>query len=110
MSTFSDILEYFRKRNLTDACSYRAGRGVVGTWRGLPPAFPSRHKICPDPLHIPRGGRISVGGKTAVNLTAGKNLAGVFQTASQFYVTARRFVPCRTELLSMGFGIINTAS
>ena len=84
MATLERILDRLCEAELDrDACVVALGGGVVGDLGGLAAALFKRGVAviqCPTTLLAQVDA--SVGGKTAVNLAAGKNLAGAFHTPS----------------------------
>lgn len=80
ISTLSDILEAMAKEKITrsDLC-VALGGGVVGDTAGLAASLYLRGiEFVQVPTTLLAGVDSSVGGKTAVNLNAGKNLMGAF--------------------------------
>lgn len=75
-----DILETMAEENLTKSdCVIALGGGVVGDISGLAASIYMRGiKICHIPTTVMSYVDSSVGGKTAVNLSSGKNLVGSF--------------------------------
>jgi 3-dehydroquinate synthase len=93
ISTISDMLEFFASKQLTRSDLVVAlGGGVTGDMSGFAAGIYMRGiKYAQIPTTLLADVDSSVGGKTAVNLSAGKNLAGVFlQPVS---------VVCDTEVL-----------
>ena len=87
LSTLSGILEFLARRRLTRAdCVAALGGGVVGDMAGFAAAVYLRGiKYVQLPPTLLAAVDSSVGGKTAVDLAAGKNLAGAFlQPAAVF--------------------------
>lgn len=80
ISTLSDILEYFASCHFTRKdCLLSVGGGVVGDITGLAAALYMRGiKFIQVPTTLLSMVDASVGGKTAVDLRAGKNLVGSF--------------------------------
>ena len=79
-STLSDILETLAANRLTRAdCVAALGGGVTGDMAGFAAACYLRGIRCVQlPTTLLSAGDSSVGGKTAIDLQAGKNLAGAF--------------------------------
>ena len=79
-STLSGILEFLARRRLTRAdCVAALGGGVTGDMAGFAAAVYLRGvKYVQLPTTLLAAVDSSVGGKTAVDLSAGKNLAGAF--------------------------------
>ena len=93
-STLASILEFLAQERLTRAdCVAALGGGVVGDMAGFAAAVYLRGIRCVQlPTTLLAAVDSSVGGKTAIDLTAGKNLVGAFaQPAS---------VLCDTDCLS----------
>ncbi len=80
LSTLSDILEFLAKERLTRTdCLIALGGGVVGDMAGFAAACYLRGIRCVQlPTTLLSAVDSSVGGKTAIDLKAGKNLAGAF--------------------------------
>ncbi len=78
--TLGDILEFLAESQLTRTdCVAALGGGVTGDMAGLAAALYLRGVSCVQlPTTLLSAVDSSVGGKTAVDLRAGKNLAGVF--------------------------------
>ncbi|MCR5346772.1 MAG: 3-dehydroquinate synthase [Fretibacterium sp.] len=84
LSTLSDILEFLASSDLTRADAVVAlGGGVVGDMAGFAAGCYMRGiRFIQLPTTLLAAVDSSVGGKTAVNLKAGKNLAGLFYQPS----------------------------
>ena len=80
MATLSGILEFLAREHLTRTdCVAALGGGVVGDMAGFAAAVYLRGiRYVQLPTTLLAAVDSSVGGKTAVDLTAGKNLAGAF--------------------------------
>ena len=80
LSTFSDILEFLAENRLTRTdCIVALGGGVPGDMAGFAAASYLRGIRCVQmPTTLLSAVDSSVGGKTAIVLKAGKNLAGAF--------------------------------
>jgi len=80
VSTLSDILEFLAKERLTrSGCLVALGGGVVGDMAGFAAAVYLRGiRYVQMPTTMLSAVDSSVGGKTAIDLKAGKNLAGAF--------------------------------
>ena len=80
LSTLSDALEFFAENRLTRSDAVVAlGGGVVGDLAGFAAAVYARGvQFVQIPTTLLAAVDSSVGGKTAVDLRAGKNLAGAF--------------------------------
>ena len=80
LSTLSDLLEFLAAEHLTRTdCVAALGGGVTGDMAGFAAAVYLRGIRCVQlPTTLLAAVDSSVGGKTAVDLTAGKNLAGAF--------------------------------
>lgn len=80
LSTLAELLEYAASRGLTRADAMVAlGGGVIGDLTGLAAALYMRGiELVQLPTTLLAMVDSSVGGKTAVNLEAGKNLCGAF--------------------------------
>ena len=80
LSTLSEILEFLAREHLTRSdCVVALGGGVAGDMAGFAAAVYLRGIRCVQlPTTLLAAVDSSVGGKTAVDLTAGKNLAGAF--------------------------------
>lgn len=78
--TLSGILEFLAQQHLTRSdCIIALGGGVVGDMAGFAAGCYQRGVRCIQiPTTLLSAVDSSVGGKTAINLKAGKNLAGVF--------------------------------
>lgn len=79
-STLSEILEFLASEHLTRSdCLIALGGGVVGDMAGFAAACYLRGIRCVQlPTTLLSAVDSSVGGKTAIDLRAGKNLAGAF--------------------------------
>ena len=79
-STLANILEFLAQQRLTRSdCVVALGGGVVGDMAGFAAGIYLRGIRCVQmPTTLLSAVDSSVGGKTAVDLRAGKNLAGVF--------------------------------
>ena len=93
LSTLSDLLEFLAKEQLTRTdCVVALGGGVTGDMAGFAAGVYLRGVRCVQlPTTLLAAVDSSVGGKTAVDLRAGKNLAGVFSQPAA--------VLCDTECL-----------
>ena len=93
LSTLSDILEFLAGEHLTRTdCVVALGGGVTGDMAGFAAGVYLRGVRCMQlPTTLLAAVDSSVGGKTAVDLRAGKNLAGVFSQPAA--------VLCDTECL-----------
>ena len=80
MATLSGILEFLAREHLTRTdCVAALGGGVVGDLAGFAAAVYLRGiRYVQLPTTVLSAVDSSVGGKTAIDLTAGKNLAGAF--------------------------------
>ena len=80
LSTLSDILEFLAEARLTRSdCLVALGGGVAGDMAGFAAACYLRGIRCVQlPTTLLSAVDSSVGGKTAIDLKAGKNLAGAF--------------------------------
>ena len=80
LETLSDILEFLAEEHLTRSdCIVALGGGVTGDMAGLAAALYLRGIRCIQmPTTLLSTVDSSVGGKTAIDLKAGKNLAGAF--------------------------------
>ena len=80
METLSDILEFLARQRLTRTdCIVALGGGVTGDMAGFAAGCYLRGIRCVQlPTTLLSAVDSSVGGKTAIDLKAGKNLAGVF--------------------------------
>ena len=80
VSTLSDILEFLAKERLTRSdCLIALGGGVAGDMAGFAAAVYLRGiRYVQMPTTMLSAVDSSVGGKTAIDLKAGKNLAGAF--------------------------------
>ncbi|BCK84462.1 3-dehydroquinate synthase [Pusillibacter faecalis] len=80
LATLSDILEFLAGEHLTRTdCVAALGGGVVGDMAGFAAGVYLRGIRCVQlPTTLLSAVDSSVGGKTAIDLRAGKNLAGVF--------------------------------
>lgn len=80
LSTLSDILEFLARSRLTRTdCVVALGGGVTGDMAGMAAAVYLRGiRYVQLPTTLLAAVDSSVGGKTAVDLAAGKNLAGAF--------------------------------
>ena len=83
-NTFVDILEFLANSGLTRSdCVFALGGGVVGDIAGFAASVYLRGiKFVQIPTTLLAAVDSSVGGKTAVNLPAGKNLVGAFHQPS----------------------------
>jgi 3-dehydroquinate synthase len=84
MTTLSAVLEFLAQHQLTRTdCVVALGGGVVGDLAGFAAGCYLRGvRFVQIPTTLLAAVDSSVGGKTAVDLTAGKNLAGVFHQPS----------------------------
>ncbi len=84
MHTLADILEFFAGQRLTRKdCVVALGGGVTGDMAGFAAGCYLRGvRYVQVPTTLLAAVDSSVGGKTAVDLTAGKNLAGLFHQPS----------------------------
>ena len=80
LSTLSEILEFLAREHLTRSdCVVALGGGVAGDMAGFAAAVYLRGIRCVQlPTTLLAAVDSSVGGKTAIDLAAGKNLAGPF--------------------------------
>ena len=80
LSTLSEILEFLAQEHLTRSdCVVALGGGVAGDMAGFAAAVYLRGIRCVQlPTTLLAAVDSSVGGKTAIDLAAGKNLAGAF--------------------------------
>ena len=80
LSTLSEILEFLAREHLTRSdCVVALGGGVAGDMAGFAAAVYLRGIRCVQlPTTLLSAVDSSVGGKTAIDLAAGKNLAGAF--------------------------------
>ena len=80
LSTLSEILEFLAREHLTRSdCEVALGGGVAGDMAGFAAAVYLRGIRCVQlPTTLLSAVDSSVGGKTAIDLAAGKNLAGAF--------------------------------
>ena len=80
LSTLSEILEFLAREHLTRSdCVVALGGGVAGDMAGFAAAVYLRGIRCVQlPTTLLAAVDSSVGGKTAIDLAAGKNLAGAF--------------------------------
>ena len=94
LATLSELLEFFAREHLTRTdCVAALGGGVTGDMAGFAAGVYLRGVRCVQlPTTLLAAVDSSVGGKTAVDLRAGKNLAGVFLQPSA--------VLCDTDCLS----------
>ena len=93
-TTLAAILEFLARENLTRTdCVAALGGGVTGDMAGFAAAVYLRGIPCVQlPTTLLAAVDSSVGGKTAIDLTAGKNLAGAFSQPAA--------VLCDTDCLS----------
>ncbi|MEA5048583.1 MAG: 3-dehydroquinate synthase [Eubacteriales bacterium] len=84
MDTLAAILEFFAKNQLTRRdCAVALGGGVTGDMTGFAAGCYLRGiRYVQIPTTLLAAVDSSVGGKTAVNLSSGKNLAGLFHQPS----------------------------
>ena len=82
--TLIDILEFLAQNELTRSdCVFALGGGVVGDMAGFASAIYLRGiKFVQIPTTLLASVDSSVGGKTGIDLAAGKNLAGAFHQPS----------------------------
>ena len=80
MATLAQLLEFLAEEHLTRTdCVAALGGGVIGDMAGFAAAVYLRGIRCVQlPTTLLSAVDSSVGGKTAVDLSAGKNLAGAF--------------------------------
>ena len=67
-----------REKLTRSDCVAALGAASPGTWRVCRRHLPAGHRLHSDPHHLPGRRRLLRGGKTAVDLEAGKNLVGAF--------------------------------
>ena len=94
LSTLSGMLEFFAEQHITRTdCAVALGGGVTGDMAGFAAGCYLRGiRYVQIPTTLLSAVDSSVGGKTAVDLSAGKNLAGLFHQPS--------LVVCDTETFS----------
>lgn len=109
------LLEFMASNHLTRSdCIFALGGGVVGDLAGFAAAIYLRGiKFIQFPTTLLAAVDSSVGGKTAVDLVAGKNLAGAFHQPSLVICDLNTLDTLRPETFSDGcaevikYGIIN---
>lgn len=115
MKTLTDILEFLAREGLTRTdCVFALGGGVVGDIAGFASAVYLRGiRVVGLPTTLLAAVDSSVGGKTAVDLEAGKNLAGAFHQPSLVICDYRTLDTLDDKIFSDGcaevikYGIIN---
>lgn len=113
--TFVDILEFLASSELTRSdCVFALGGGVVGDIAGFAAASYLRGiRFVQFPTTLLAAVDSSVGGKTAIDLCAGKNLAGAFHQPSLVICDYSTLDTLQDEIFSDGcaevikYGIIN---
>ena len=102
--TLSDILEFLAKERLTRAdCLIALGGGVVGDMAGFAAACYLRGiRYVQMPTTLLSAVDSSVGGKTAIDLRAGKNLAGAFLQPAAVLCDTECLKTLPPEILSDG--------
>lgn len=88
METLEDLLDFMSERDMTrEDYVYAIGGGVTGDLAGLAAALYMRGvKLIQVPTTLMSMVDSSIGGKTAVNLKSGKNLAGVFKQPEEIFI------------------------
>jgi len=88
LARFAELLEFLAERRLTrDSCILALGGGVVGDLAGFAAACYMRGiAFIQVPTSLLAMVDSSVGGKTAVDLPAGKNLAGAFHQPKAVWI------------------------
>ena len=106
LSTLSDILEFMAENQLTRSDIVVAlGGGVTGDMAGFASAVYARGiRFVQIPTTLLAAVDSSVGGKTAVDLKAGKNLAGAFHQPSLVLTDTKVIRALSAHLLSEGAG------
>ncbi|MDE7243451.1 MAG: 3-dehydroquinate synthase [Oscillospiraceae bacterium] len=104
ITTYSKILEFFAQNRLTRSdCVAALGGGVTGDMAGFAAATYQRGV---DYIQLPTtflaASDSSVGGKTAVDLEAGKNLAGAFWQPKMVICDTDTFSTLSTETFADG--------
>ncbi len=104
LTTLGMILERMAAAKLTRRCAVAAvGGGIVGDVAGFAAASYLRGvRLMQVPTTLLAAVDSSVGGKTAVNLSAGKNLAGAFHQPSAVVCDTSLFATLTTELIGDG--------
>jgi len=104
LSTFADLLEAMASAGLTRSdCAVALGGGVVGDLTGFAAAsFLRGIAVVQIPTTVLAAVDSSVGGKTAVDLTAGKNLAGAFHQPSLVLCDPDTFATLPPEIFADG--------
>ncbi|MCL2808330.1 MAG: 3-dehydroquinate synthase [Coriobacteriia bacterium] len=112
MQTLSDTLEFLASRQLTRTdCVIALGGGVVGDLAGFAAACYMRGiRYVQMPTNLLAAIDSSVGGKTGLDLSAGKNLAGIFWQPSAVLCDTNCFTTLPTAVLLDGLAeVIKTA-
>jgi 3-dehydroquinate synthase len=106
LAHLGEVLEFLAKAGLDrDACLYTLGGGVIGDLGGFAAGVYMRGIAvvhCPTTLLAQVDA--SVGGKTAVNLSSGKNLAGVFHQPRAVYADVEVLRTLDAEEFASGLG------
>ena len=104
IGTLSDILEYFAERHFTRKDVFLSvGGGVVGDTTGLAAALYMRGiQFIQVPTTLLSMVDASVGGKTAVDLKAGKNLIGAFWQPSLVVADTQVIAQLPQDIFSEG--------
>lgn len=104
LKTYGDALEFFAGSRLTRSdLVVSLGGGVVGDLAGFAAATYQRGvDVVQIPTTFLAASDASVGGKTAVDLAAGKNLAGAFWPPEWSSATRRPSALCRRQPLPDG--------
>ena len=113
--TLISILEFLAEKGITRSdCVFALGGGVVGDVAGFAAAIYMRGiRFVQFPTTLLAAVDSSVGGKTAVDLTAGKNLAGAFHQPSLVICDYTLFGTLSPEIFADGcaeaikYGVIN---
>lgn len=116
--TLIDILEFMAQKELTRSdCVFALGGGVVGDIAGFASAIYLRGiKFIQIPTTLLAAVDSSVGGKTGIDLCAGKNLAGAFHQPSLVICDYSTLDTLTNDIFSDGcaevikYGVINDAS
>lgn len=112
LATLEEVLERLVRKDLDrSACVVALGGGVIGDLAGLAAALYKRGvAVLQCPTTLLSQVDASVGGKTAVNLPSGKNLAGSFHQPRAVFADVTTLATLPEEELASGLGeVLKTA-
>jgi 3-dehydroquinate synthase len=112
LARLGEVLEFLARAGLSRAsCLVAVGGGVIGDLGGLAASLFKRGcQVVQAPTTLLAQVDASVGGKTAVNLAAGKNLAGTFHQPRAVHADTRALATLHDDELRSGLGeVVKTA-